>query len=217
MYAPEGLEEIMNTLFRLTGTHISYTINYHSLINENASLISSDSETDVYSFPVRHRVPCYGFLFKEKKPPRKILKTAIKGIDLPHSAFETLKRGFDFKSKEGVIYKVEEYTEPNTNPTSYLYVTDTSFKPELAESLQGQVHLLYHEATYANDMGDKATERYHSTAGQAAEFAAIVNADKLLIGHFSSRYHDLSLLLKQARDIFPESYLAEEGKSFTSL
>jgi ribonuclease Z len=215
IYAPDGLKTILETLFTLSGTFISYDIHYHILNSEPGMLVCQDSETEVLSYPVSHRVPCWAFLFREKKPPRRIKKEAVKDLDLPHKAFETLKRGFDFKSPDGRVYSAEEFTEPNTNPTSYAYVTDTLFLPGLADRLKGMVHMLYHESTYTNEMGSKATDRFHSTAGEAAEFARIVQADKLLIGHFSSRYRDLSTMLKEAREIFPETYLAEEGKSFS--
>ena len=109
----------------------------------------------------------------------------------------------------------EELTIPNDPPSSYAYITDTLFEPGIAASLKGhQIDLLYHESTFLHELKDKAIATYHSTAKEAAEFANISGVKKLLIGHFSSRYKDLEPLLTEAKEIFPETYLAIEGERF---
>jgi ribonuclease Z len=216
IYCPENLEKILDNFFSFTNTFIGYEISYFYLSDKKGDVIYEDEEVKISSFPVQHRVPCWAFLFTEKKPPRRIIKDIVSKEDIPYSAFETLRRGFDYISRDGRTFKMEELTEPNTHPDSYAYITDTKFLPELANDLKDCIRLLYHESTYTNDMEDKAIQRFHSTAGQAAAFARAVKADTLLIGHFSSRYKDLSTMLMQAREVFPETYLAEEGKKFST-
>lgn len=215
IYAPPGLQEILETQFNLSGTYISYNIAYFELKEGCNQLVMEDEGMCVTSFSVKHRIPCWGFVFKEKKAPRKINKEAVTGKNFPTEAYEILRSGHDYTDKNGHVYRVDEYTLPSPPPSSYAYITDTLYLPELAREI-GKVDILYHEATYAHDLLDKAINTFHSTAVQAAEFAKIAGANKLIIGHFSSRYKDLSNLLEEARSIFPETDLAEEGKSFTS-
>ena len=99
------------------------------------------------------------------------------------------------------------------NGLSAAYCSDTMVFPEEAEWLRG-TDLIYHEATFADEHADLAHKMYHSTAREAATVAALSGAKRLVIGHFSSRYRDLGVLLEQAREVFPETYLAEEGKLF---
>jgi len=71
--------------------------------------------------------------------------------------------------------------------------------------------VLYHEATYSHDLKEKAFERGHSTAKDAATIAKEANVGRLIIGHYSKRYSDLNILLSESREIFSNTFLAHEG------
>jgi len=102
-------------------------------------------------------------------------------------------------------------TRPAAPPRRYAYCSDTAYAPEIIPYIEG-VDLLYHEATFAESELSRATETHHSTAGQAAQIAAAAGVKKLVIGHFSSRYNELETLLNEARALFSDTELADEGK-----
>ncbi len=160
-----------------------------------------------------HRVPCCGFLFREKPRKRKIIKELLPE-NLSIENIKKLKEGLDVLDENGIsLYKNEDYTKPSPNCKSYAYCSDTIFKPELAVQLK-QVDLLYHEATYLHDLHQQAADRFHSTARQAAKIAKSADVGKLLIGHFSSRYKDVLPLLEEAKVVFKNTELAMEGEIF---
>jgi ribonuclease Z len=216
IYAPEGLKEILEVQFKYGEVHISYPISYITL-KPGQQQIYHDKNISVYAFEVQHRLKCWGFVFKEDKMPRKVLKEAVAGVKLPPNAFSILRQGKDFTNDQGIVYENSKYTTANTPPEGFGYVTDTLFLPELAEELkQYKLDLLYHEATFLHDLHHKALSTHHTTAKEAGEFAKIAGVKKLLIGHYSSRYKDVQPLLAEAQAVFPNTELAEEGKTFTA-
>lgn len=216
IYAPEGMREIMEVQFRYGDVHISYPISYITL-KPGTQILYEDRNIKIQSFELEHRLKCWGFLFKEQKMPRKILKSAVEKEKLPLPAYSILRQGKDFVNDKGAVYENSRYTEANTPPECYAYITDTLFLPDLAKELrQYNIDLLYHEATFLHELHAKAVNTNHSTAKEAAEFASIAGAKKLLIGHYSSRYKDVQPLLEEAQAIFPHTMLAEEGKTFTA-
>lgn len=96
---------------------------------------------------------------------------------------------------------------------SFAYCSDTMPFPELAQWVKG-VDILYHEATYLDDMADKARERFHSTTIQAATCARDAEAGKLLVAHYSSRIRDISLFEKECQTIFPNTQALNDGDEF---
>jgi len=215
IFCPKGLQEILEVQFLFGEVHLSYELIFHIHPNEGKQIIFEDKNLKIYSFPVNHRAPCWGFLFMEKKYPRKMNKLLPEASKLPPEAYQVLRSGKDFKDSKGNILHFEEYTIPSEPPSSYCYITDTLYEPDIAASLKEyHIDLLYHEATFLDELKDKALATYHSTAREAADFAKISEVKKLIIGHFSSRYKDLEPLLSEAREVFPETYLAIEGERF---
>jgi ribonuclease Z len=213
IYAPKGLEEILEVQFRYCDVHIIYPLKIHELPAEPMAVIFEDDDFIVRSFPVEHRIPCWGFRFDEKRALRSIKKAAVLENPVPYEAYAVLRRGDDFTGPDGKVYSAAYYTIPNKPPVSYAYVTDTRYLPELATQL-GPVDLLYHESTFLSDLNHKAENTLHSTAKDAGEFAKLNGAKKLIIGHFSSRYKDLRPLEAEAQKIFPDTSLALEGQTF---
>jgi ribonuclease Z len=208
LHAPAALEEIINLQFKVADTHLSYPIHFHALADEG--LILDGKRIKVYCFKVQHRIACWGFLFRQKKNPRKINAERARLYEIPSAFFEKLQQGEDYINKKGTIIPNEEVTIPASIPKSYAYCADTIYDESLAEKVK-EVDLLYHETTYLKDLPERAAARYHSTTIQAAAIASKAGVKKLLIGHFSSKYETLDEFLTEAVEVFENTELALEG------
>ncbi|MDR1416644.1 MAG: ribonuclease Z [Prevotellaceae bacterium] len=213
IYAPCGMQQILDDHLRYFGDGIGYSLVVHTLSCEHQAIILEDKHISVSSFPLYHRVPTCGFLFREKTPPRNIHKEAIAKYNLPLCAIVAIKNGSDFALPSGEVVPNEELTYQPYTPRMYAYCSDTIAHREVAQAVQG-ANLLYHEATFADDMRNFAAERGHATALQAAQVAKEAGAKKLIIGHFSSRYKNVGLLVNEARQVFQNTFAAEEGATF---
>jgi len=211
LYASAPLKEILDLQFKAADTRLPFTLHFHPLQNEGT--IIEDPKFSVECFRVHHRIECWGFLFREKKKPRRIDKEKIQQFELSSTSFEKLKSGEDVTSAKGELVLNDEVTLPTTPPRSYAFCADTLYKEELADFVRN-VTLLYHETTYLKDLEERASSRFHSTTIQAAAIAKQANAEKLLIGHFSSKYEKLDEFLIEAQEVFPETQLALEGVTY---
>lgn len=187
-----------------------FEIIYDPIKNADATILETDALT-VETVRLYHRVPCVGFIFREKAKPRHINGEMVRFYDVPTYRMQAIKDGADFVRPDGtVVPNVRLTTDPDPS-MSYAYLSDTAYKPELAEKVHG-VSLLFHEATYDGSQAQLAASRGHSTSAQAAMIARDAEVGQLMLGHFSKRYNgDESLLLEQAREIFPNTILAREG------
>lgn len=216
IFSPPGLKEIIEVQLYHSGSHLNFSLNFNVLNTNDFHLIFSGKNLNVYSFPLNHRIPCYGFLFTEIFYDWKINKSAILGKKIPLPAFKNFKQGKDFIDENGSVYLVDEYATPPMSPRSFAYITDTLYKEDLIPYLSN-IDVLYHESTFTDDLEERAHKTFHSTVSQAATLAKKCNVGKLLIGHFSARYIDLCPLLEKAREIFSNTELALEGKKFGIL
>lgn len=212
LYGPAGLGEIITLQLRYSDTRLSYPLHFCPVDTERAYLLLDNEHLTVETLPLRHRVPCAGFLFREKPPKRRLIKEQLPP-DLPHDALRRLKDGGDVTLPDGRILTSDAYTHPGAPPRSYAFCSDTVYHEELAGHVRG-VSLLYHEATFGHELHLRAAQTHHSTARQAAQLARLAGAQRLLIGHFSSRYKDLTPLLDEARAVFAATDLALEGEEF---
>jgi len=212
IYGPAALEKIIDVHLEVAATTLPYKIHFHPHPQKDA-LILSDDKVEVWCFPVIHRIPCHGFVFREKKMPRKLNKEASIKYGVPQNFYTRLQQGEDYITKDNLLIKNEWVTYKNTSARSYAFAADTVFDLSLAKYFKG-VDMLYHESTYMNQDEDKAQQRFHSTAQQAAKVAEKAGVKKLLIGHFSSRYEDLTDMLGEATEIFENTELALEGITF---
>jgi len=212
IYSQPGLDEIITLQLKFSKSSLNYNIVFHPIISDTPCTLFEDDTISVQAIPLRHKVPCTGFIFREKPKQRKINKEKLeKDMLLQHIA--QLKLGRDVYEESGnLLYKNEEYTLPPRHSYSYAYCSDTVYD----ESLIGQLNdidLLYHEATFMNEHADKAAITLHSTALQAARIAKQAKAKHLVLGHFSARYKELDELLSEAIVEFPNSQLAIEGQT----
>jgi ribonuclease Z len=211
LYAPPELKNILDLVLQAADTKFGYTLHFHPLDKEG--ILIDDPKFVVETFHVYHRIKCWGFIFREKKKPRKINKKTITSYHLNAAQYEHLKMGDDVVTEQGEVVLNEAVTLPNSPAKSYAYCADTAYNPVIAEKVQS-VTMIYHETTYLKDLEERATQRFHSTTQQAATIALKANAKNLLIGHFSSKYEDLRAFLDESREIFPASDLAIEGVTY---
>ncbi|MCK9627351.1 MAG: ribonuclease Z [Bacteroidales bacterium] len=215
IYAPTEFSAILSDFLRHFGGMFKYDISHIPLKGEGLNTIFETKSFEVLSFPLNHRIECYGFLFREKYPRRNVHKYLIEKESLTLKEIARLKDGEDVTRDDGSgeILKNNKYTYLPYKPRSFAYCSDTAPFGALKSYIKG-VDLLYHEATFTSDMAEMAKATMHSTASDAAQVAKEACAGKLVIGHYSSRYKELTVLLKEARNIFPDTYLAEEGTEF---
>jgi ribonuclease Z len=211
IYAPEKLKSIIEIQMDVAGSGLPFQLYFHPL--EKEEILFEDKKFLVECFPVNHRIECWGFLFREKKNRRKIIVEEVKKYKVPKSFYENLHQGEDFVNEENQVIKNELLTIASEPPKSYAYCADTAFHEPIAEKIKG-VDLVYHESTYLSDLEKKATDRFHSTAKQAATIANKAGVKKLLLGHFSSMYDTLEKFKEEACEIFPNTEIAEEGTCY---
>ncbi|MFN3300375.1 MAG: ribonuclease Z [Sediminibacterium sp.] len=211
LFAPPGLEEIISLQLKVASTTLPYELVFHPLNDEE--VILDTPKFSVEAFHTQHRIPCWGFLIKEKKHPRKLDKEKAINFDIPAAFYPSLKMGYDYTTKDGSVVYNEQVTLPNSPAKSYAYCADTIYDERLIE-IAKDVTMIYHEATYLNGMEERAAARFHSTTSQAATIAMNANAGGLLLGHFSSKFEELHDYLKEALEVFPKTQLAIEGVTF---
>ncbi len=210
IHAPKELEELMRPQMAFFCKELTFDVNFVSFDPKKHVCIYSDRTLEVYTIPLRHRIPCAGFLFKERPKERHILKEWLETYNVPLRAIPGLKAGEDYVTPDGLCIPNSALTSSPTPPKSYAYLSDTAYNPSVVPLIQG-VDLLYHEATFGNDEADKAVSTFHSTAEQAGLIAQAAGVKQLMIGHYSARYTDETCLLDEARLNFQAVTLAQEG------
>jgi ribonuclease Z len=213
LFGPAELKEIIDLQLKYSDTTLQYPIDFIATRTDKPEVILDTTDITVESIPLDHRIPTTGFLFKQKKRLKKIIKEKIVELNIPIDQFSAIKKGADYISADGIVYKNWEITNNPKEPKSYAYCSDTIYNESYFAQISN-VDLLYHEATFLNSMLDRAQSTFHTTALQAGEIALKTGAKKLLIGHFSARYKTLIELLDEAVSVFPETEVAVEGKTF---
>ncbi len=213
LYAPENYNEMLRSHLLDFDIHLNFDIDFIPLSGKDPVKILDDKYLTVTSFPLEHRVPAYGFIFREKSPDRKILTEAIKKYEIPVARIPAIKKGGDFVTTDGTVIKNEDITVPGPQPLSYAYCSDTKPFRRLASFIKG-ADLLYHEATFDKSMKKLAKITGHSTTVDAASTAIKAGVKALVIGHFSARYRDIGPLVEEAKAVFPMTFPAIDGKTY---
>jgi len=215
IFGPKGLDEIITIQLKYGNLRLNYPLKFIQTDPNKKSQIIDEVFFEVYSFPTRHRITCTGFYIKEKPRPRNLVKEELLKHNIGLEAINTLKSGKNFKDPitQKVIYSLEQFTYPPLPERAYAYSADTIYDRELVKYFIN-ADLLYHESTFMENESERAKETFHSTASQAASIAKEAGVKKLLLGHFSIRYRELEGMLIEAQEIFPETELSIEGKTF---
>ena len=211
LFSPPGLKEIVDMQLTVANSSIPYPLHFHA-IYEAGTLVETP-KFKVSCFPTQHRIPCFGFTISENKAPRKINKEKVIAAEIPYSYYDELKKGHDYETKYGCVILNEDLTDPASPNKKYVYTADTIYDIGLVEHAM-DANLLYHEATYLKDQTQKAAERFHATTIQAATVAKEAGVNRLLIGHFSSKYESIETHVQEARTVFANTDLALEGVTF---
>ena len=209
IHSPKGLETLLTPMLDFFNRQMTYKVLFHEFDTIEPMLIYEDRSLTVTTIPLRHRMPCCGFLFAEKRRPNHIIREMVDFYQVPVYELNRIKNGADYVTPEGKTVSNNLLTRPSAPSRSYAYCSDTIYLPSIVEQIKG-VDLLFHEATFANEDAPRAKETFHTTAAQAAEIARKAEVKKLLIGHFSARYEDENILLQEASAIFPDTQLAKE-------
>lgn len=212
VYAPAGLESILDAILKVADTELAFPFYFHPLPEGNA-LIADTSGYAVHCFPVIHRISCHGFVITRKTKGRKLLPELCAEYGIPPESYDSLKRGEDFTRSDGFLIKNEWVTTDGPDPRKYAFCADTIYTETILPHIKG-VHTLYHEATYLEADAQKAANRFHSTARQAAMLAQKAGVGQLLLGHFSSKYRELEPFLEEASTIFPGVRITQEGAAY---
>jgi ribonuclease Z len=216
LFGPKGLDEILTTQFRWSNTRLSYPLHFVETNSDGLNLLLDHPRFTVHSFPLTHRLPTTGFLIREKEGLRNLVKEKLQEKKIPLAAIQSLRKGLDYLDEEGIHYSVKDYTHSLPPLRSYAFCSDTCFEPKLANYIDSPT-LLYHESTFMELDSERAKVTFHSTAKQAAQIANLLKAKTLLLGHFSSRYAELEEILNEAKTVFSQSELSEEGITYPIL
>lgn len=208
--APKQLEPIFHQAMPLFCANLGYDVEFMPLDTKKAAVVYDDRTLSVTTIPLMHRVPCCGFLFQEKPTLPHIRRDMIDCYGIPTSQINNIKMGADWVADDGTVVPNGQLVTPADPPRSFAYCSDTKYIPTLYQRFPN-VSLLYHESTYDQSYEALAEKYFHSTAAQAAMVARDAGASQLMIGHYSSRFNDEQVLLDEAKAIFPNTILAQEG------
>ena len=214
IHAPEELRPMLQAQLDMFFNYdIGYKVEFHGVDTKKQQVIYEDRSLTIETIPLNHRMPCAGYLFREKPSLPHIRREMIDLYSIPVSQINNIKAGQGYTLPDGTVIPHEKLVTPADAPRSYAYCSDTRYMPELHKVVKG-VNTLYHESTYAQDKKDGAEKYFHSTAQQAAMVARDAQVGKLLLGHYSARYNDETILLKEAQEVFQNTYLTDEMKVF---
>lgn len=213
VYAPADFGPILQQQIDFFCSGLEFKVEFHPVDTSKSQVIYEDRSLTIETIPLEHRIACCGFIFREKPLKPHIRRDMLDFLQIPVSQINNIKAGADWTTESGQVIPNSRLVIPADPARSYAYCSDTRYIPTLHQLLCG-VDTIYHESTYASDYEDRARLYYHSTSKQAASVARDAGAKQLLLGHYSARYIDESKILAEAKAIFPNSKLTDEGKIF---
>lgn len=210
VHGPKEVETYLRPVMDLFCRGMEFEVRFNPVDTRSHSLVMEDRSLSVYSIPLKHRIPTCGYLFAEKTKEAHIIREMTDFYQVPVRCMKDIKQGRDYVTPEGEVVPNSRLTRPAAPPKRYAFCSDTAYHRSIIPIIEG-VDLLYHEATFAECDLARAKETFHSTARQAAEIARDAQVKRLVIGHYSARYEDLSELHREAEAVFPGTILGNEG------
>ncbi len=214
VHGPKEVESYLRPVMDLFCRGMEFEVRFNPVDTRSHSLVMEDRSLSVYSIPLKHRIPTCGYLFAEKPKEAHIIREMTDFYQVPVRCMKDIKQGLDYVTPEGEVVPNSRLTRPAAPPKRYAFCSDTAYNRSIIPIIEG-VDLLYHEATFAECDLARAKETFHSTARQAAEIARDARVKRLVIGHYSARYEDLSGLHREAEAVFPGTILGNEGMVIT--
>ena len=210
---PKGLKEIIELQFSYSDTHLCYPLHFMEVDTKAHAKVYENDLIEVFTIPMTHRIPCCGYLFKEKVGLRKINIEEVTRLEIPYSFYSGFKQGKDYVTEKGETILNKQLTFDPGPPRTFAFCSDTIFNEKYIDILHG-ADLIYHESTFLEEDKEKATDRFHCTAEQAATIAKKAGVKKLLLGHFSARYETLEMFGAEAKTVFTNSVVSREGETY---
>ena len=214
IHAPHELGPMLTQEMSFYCRDLEFTVEFQGFDPAETSVIYEDRSLTITAFPLRHRVPCAGFLFRENPTSDHLDRAAADFYGVPQWDYNRIKEGGDFTTADGTVIPHDRLTKPAGPVRSYAYCCDTTYNPSMLPVIKG-ADLIYHDCTYASDDAERARKHFHSTSADAARTALEAQAARLMLGHFSARYTDENILLDEACKIFPNTILAKENLTVT--
>lgn len=211
IYGPKGIKEFVTTQLRLSESWTDYPLHFKELSSKKSELIYEDEKVSVRTIPLQHRIYCNGFLFTEAPKDRKLNLNAVMNYNIDKAYYNSIKKGKDFTLKSGEVIENKVLTYNPEPSKTYAFCSDTKYDEAKIKLLQN-VTAMYHESTFLESHEHLCDSTGHSTAKQAARIAKKANVGQLILGHYSTRYSNINLFLEEAKTIFEQSVLAEDGK-----
>lgn len=210
VHGPKEVETYLRPVMDLFCRGMEFEVRFNPVDTRSHSLVMEDRSLSVYSIPLKHRIPTCGYLFAEKPKEAHIIREMTDFYQVPVRCMKDIKQGQDYVTPEGEVVPNSRLTRPAAPPKRYAFCSDTAYNRSIIPIIEG-ADLLYHEATFAECDLARAKETFHTTARQAAEIARDAHVKRLVIGHYSARYEDLSELHREAEAVFPGTILGNEG------
>lgn len=210
VHAPQELEPMLRQEMDFYCRDLEFQVEFQGFDPSKTAVVYDDRSLTVTAFPLKHRVPCAGFLFREKATSDHLDRAAADFYGVPQWDYNRIKEGGDFTAADGTVIPHDRLTKPADPGRSYAYCCDTAYNPSMIPVIKG-ADMIYHDCTYSGEDADRAKKHFHSTATDAARTALEAGAGKLMLGHFSARYTDENILLEEAKKTFPNTILAKEN------
>ena len=213
IYGPKGVKEVIILQLRLSNSWTSYGLFFHELQSDMSEVIFEDDNVCVTTIPLKHRIYTNGFLFNEKIGKKKLNAMAVEKFQINRCYFQNIKNGKDITLDDGTLIANNLLAFEPAPAKSYAFCSDTVYDESIISIING-VDVLYHESTFLESESALAGKTMHSTAKEAASIALKANAKQLILGHYSTRYENITLFKDEAEIIFPNVILADDGKTF---
>lgn len=213
IYGPKGLKEIILLQLKLGNSWTNYELIFHELESKISQLIYEDDKVLVRTIPLKHRIYTNGYLFEEKLDSRKLNIQAVESYKIESCYYQNIKNGKDIRLDNGDLVLNKELTFDPPAPKKYAFCSDTVYNEAMLPLIEN-VDVLYHESTFLESEKKLAANTMHSTAIEAATIATKAKAKKLILGHYSTRYENINLFKTEAKTVFENTILAEEGMQY---
>ena len=213
IYGPKGSKEAITLLLKLGDSWTNYPLMFHELTSKEPQVIFEDDKVSVETIPLSHRVYTNGFLFREKLAERKLNIEAVARYKIDKAYFRNIKKGKDIALENGKVLANSELTFDPAKPKGYAYCSDTGYDPSIVPQIKN-INVLYHESTFLETDARLSLKTKHATAKEAAAIAKEAEVEKLILGHYSTRYKSIEPFKEEAEIVFPNVELADDGKVF---